>query len=151
VKKTKNGSVLLCIMLTMSIVLPYLVSLIRGSSFALDNALYHTQHIQRKYETEALLNYGISFCCNNFDKIQKDMSDNKSVMLKLGNWILPSKSKHKSIKGTIKITFIDGALHVLATLQNDNKQQTYQLMCTVCKNGTGYRVQDWNYAYTKTK
>ncbi len=149
-KTIKSGTALLCILLSLSIVLPYLFTLVRGSSFALDNALYYQRYVQHKYATEALLNYGISFCCSNFDKLQENESDNKTIMLAVDNWTLPNNNTYKTIKGTIEVTPLDHTVHIQATLQND-KGSTYQIMCDVSKNGEEYTIQNWNHAHKKNK
>ncbi|NRB21433.1 hypothetical protein HRU45_01690 [Candidatus Dependentiae bacterium] len=150
-KRNKTGSALLCVLLVLSIIVPYLFTLVRASSFAVDNALCVRTYVQQKYLTEALLNYGVSVCCYNFDELKEDLSDNNLVIFELHSWAPIIDKEEVGYKGKIEFTPAGKDLHVQATLQDKNTTCAHQMACDVIKNGEheSYTIQNWQHINKK--
>ena len=142
-KQCRPGSAVLIVVLVLSVIMLSTFNLWRQTALTMDMILKRQTWEQKHRIVEGVLHYGIAFCKNHFETIDK-----KKIELHVGTWQLKG---HPLYVGNLLITPHDATISLRASLIT-NKRSVFVMSCSlerrkVVKEGMNKKkffvIHDW--------
>lgn len=138
-KNTREGSLFISILIALVLLSVLMGIIVRNAVLFSSLALHKQAYTVQFYAADALLEYGIAYACNNYERT---VSAATPTYLSLPVWP-PSSTAPRVYAGKITVTKKQSALFVHATLL----EQTFAVQtvsCTVTKKAdNSYSVSNW--------
>jgi len=133
--KHSNGSAILIVILFMSVLSIFCISLWQSSSLFHDISLQRLAYEQKYRAAQGGLNYAIAFCRKNFDDILKACKERgQTYQIELEPWKIAKHIVYKNEVEIESVESVENALQIKSTLFDGSKKNIFTVSCHLSKS-----------------